>query len=67
MSFSIFISSYAETFFFFCIFYGVIYGLCSGIIINIPIYIGYQYFPDKKGRITGIILSGFGVGNLVLS
>jgi MFS family permease len=67
MSFSIFISSFAKNFTTFCIFYGVFYGIFQGLILNIPIYIGYLYFPDKKGRVTGIILSGFGVGNLVLS
>lgn len=33
----------------------------------IPIYVGCKYFPHKKGLVTGIILTAFGLSTLVLS
>ena len=33
----------------------------------VPIINAVQYFPDKKGLVSGIIVAGFGLGSFVFS
>ena len=33
----------------------------------IPVYIGFLYFPQKKGMVSGIILTGYGFGTFIFS
>jgi len=44
------------------IFIGVIGGAGIGLAYVVPIAVGMRWFPDKKGLITGLAVSGFGFG-----
>ncbi|KAL4456960.1 hypothetical protein ABPG74_014598 [Tetrahymena malaccensis] len=65
-SFLVFISSYCTYFWQYVLVYGIIFGLFSGSIYFIPIYMGYLYFPKKKGFVSGTVLAGYGLCSLVM-
>lgn len=44
---------------------GVIGGIGIGLAYVVPIAVGIQWFPNKKGMITGIAVAGFGFGALL--
>ncbi len=44
------------------IFIGMIGGAGIGLAYVVPIAVGMRWFPDKKGLITGLAVSGFGFG-----
>ena len=61
----VFISSYALKLKVFLFFYCVVYGLGSGMC-NIAILIfAWEWFPKKKGFITGLLLGAYGFGSFV--
>lgn len=41
---------------------GLVGGAGIGIAYVVPIAVGMQWFPDKKGMITGLAVAGFGFG-----
>jgi len=45
--------------------YGVIGGIGVGFAYIVPIAVLVQWFPDRRGLITGIAVGGFGAGALV--
>jgi len=44
---------------------GILGGAGIGLAYVVPIAVGIQWFPDKKGMITGIAVAGFGFGALI--
>ena len=44
---------------------GVLGGAGIGLGYVVPIAVGMQWFPDKKGLITGVAVAGFGLGAMV--
>lgn len=67
IAFSIFLSSYMENFWLFVLFYGICFGLLSGLLYIVPIFLACQYFPKSKGIITGIITGAFGLATIFSS
>ncbi|EAR99450.2 oxalate/formate antiporter (macronuclear) [Tetrahymena thermophila SB210] len=65
-SFLVFISSYCTYFWQYVLVFGILFGLFSGTIYFIPIYMGYLYFPKKKGFVSGTVLCGYGLCSLVM-
>lgn len=59
----IFASSYMTNFWAFIITYGVLNGIGSGIMYFIPLVCAWEWFPNKKGLITGIIVGSYGLGS----
>jgi OFA family oxalate/formate antiporter-like MFS transporter len=51
-----------ENFWSVCIGIGLIGGAGIGLGYVVPIAVGMQWFPDKKGMITGLAVAGFGFG-----
>ncbi len=47
------------------IFIGVIGGAGIGFAYVVPIAVGMQWFPDKKGMVTGLAVAGFGFGAML--
>lgn len=64
-AFTVFISSYAQAFWQYVIIYGLAFGVITGIVYYIPIYMGYLYFPKKKGIVSGVVLCGYGLASLI--
>lgn len=52
----------AESFWAVAIGIGLIGGAGIGLAYVVPIAVGMQWFPDKKGMITGLAVAGFGFG-----
>ena len=49
----------------FMLFFAISYGLASGLLYLLPIYICSLHFPEKKGLISGVIVSGNGIAILI--
>lgn len=47
------------------LFIGIVGGAGIGLAYVVPIAVGVQWFPDKKGVITGLAVAGFGFGATV--
>jgi len=47
----------------FIILYGGMSGIGSGMTYMLPMVCGWEYFPDNKGLITGIIIGSYGAGS----
>ncbi|NND06747.1 MAG: OFA family MFS transporter [Saprospiraceae bacterium] len=47
------------------LFIGVMAGAGIGFAYVVPIAVGIQWFPDKRGWITGLAVAGFGFGALL--
>ena len=61
----IFISSYVKSMGVFIVFYGVLFGLISGLNFMIPIIECNKYLPGKKTYVNALILMGTGMGSVV--
>lgn len=48
------------------LFYGVFSGLGTGVGYNAILAGVAGWFPDKNGRVTGILLAGFGLGSMLV-
>ncbi len=44
---------------------GILGGAGIGLGYVVPIAVGMQWFPDKKGMITGVAVAGFGLGAMI--
>lgn len=64
---AVFTSSYIQDFYLFAIVYGIFTGLSTGLLYMIPLANAYEYYPNNKGLVSGIIVSGFGLGSFVMS
>jgi len=64
MAGTVYLSSYVENFYEFSLTYGALYGLGGGLIFMSAFNVGYKYYPYKRGLISGIIASGFGLGSM---
>jgi len=42
-------------------------GLGIGFCYITPIKYGWEYFPDNKGFVSGLIMSAFGLGSFIFS
>ena len=58
-------SFFGQSFMGMLVFIGVVGGAGIGLAYVIPITVGIQWFPKKKGLITGIAVAGFGFGALI--
>lgn len=67
LSTAVFTSSFMTNFWIFIIFYGFIFGLVNGACYIVPINIGLGYLPHWGGKVSGMIVCGFGMGAFFLS
>ena len=42
-------------------------GVGCGMCYFIPLVCGWEYFPHKKGLVTGVILAGYGFSSFIFS
>lgn len=47
--------------------YGALNGAGTGFVYSVPILVGYKWFPNFKGLVSGIIVGGFGLGGVVFT
>lgn len=58
-------STFAPTFLTFTLLFAVGFGICNGITYMVATHHGWLWFPDRPGLVSGIIIGGFGFGNLI--
>ena len=63
----IFGSSYTTRLDYFMIMYGLGSGLGNGIMYMVPLVCGWDYFPEKKGRVGGSLLCAYGFSSFILN
>lgn len=49
----------------FIFFYGVVFGVAIGFAYFIPMICGWEFFPTRRGMVSGVTLGGFGFGSFV--
>ena len=47
--------------------YTLMNGIGSGMCYMVPLICGWEYFPKKRGLVTGICLGGYGFGSFIFS
>lgn len=47
--------------------YGLLFGFGGGLTYTVPLVCGYRWEPERKGLVSGVILSGFGLSALVFN
>ena len=62
---SVFASSFVTSFPLFVILYGFFFGVGIGFSYMWPIIAGWEYFPTKKGLVSGIVVCGYGFGSFI--
>mmetsp|Transcript_4692 Transcript_4692/g.7994 ORF Transcript_4692/g.7994 Transcript_4692/m.7994 type:complete len:113 (+) Transcript_4692:147-485(+) len=60
-----FISSFTKQFWVFASLYGGLSGIGTGMSYMIPMVVGWEHYPDRKGMVTGIIVGSFGFGSFI--
>jgi len=65
MNLGIFISSFMKSWWTFLIFYGILFPAGVGIVYWPPIICGWEWFPEHKGLISGLIVGGYGFGAFI--
>ena len=58
----LFSSSFITNLYAFSFLYGAFYGWGLGIWYLVPLICCWEYFPNRKGLVSGIIIGGFGFG-----
>lgn len=61
----VFLSTFAKSFVLFSVTYPVFYGMGIGFSYMAPIIWGWEYFPNKRGLVSGLIVLGFGFGSFI--
>tara|TARA_B110000285_G_C15057436_1_gene580398 strand:- start:916 stop:1077 length:162 start_codon:yes stop_codon:yes gene_type:complete len=45
--------------------YGIMCGIGVGITYFVPLVCAWEYFPERKGLVTGIIVGAYGFGAFI--
>lgn len=61
----IFIASFTKSLAAFVCSYGIMCGIGVGITYFIPLVCAWEYFPERKGLVTGIIIGAYGFGSFI--
>lgn len=59
--------TFANDFLTFTFIFSASFGCCNGLAYTIPLKICWDYFPQKRGMVSGVIICGFGLGSFIFS
>lgn len=62
---SILIATFCTSWWSFILVYSIGYPCGIGIVYWVPIILGWEWFPDRKGLVNGLIMGGYGFGSFV--
>ena len=62
-----FLSSYATSLVGFVFAFGACFGAGIGLCYLPPMICGWEYFPNRKGFVSGVVICGFGLGSFIFS
>lgn len=60
-------ASYVQNEVLFIILFGFFPGIGCGICYLVPVACVWEYFPERKGCVTGIVIGGFGISAFLFS
>jgi MFS transporter, OFA family, oxalate/formate antiporter len=63
----VFLASFMTSYIGFVLIYPTFFGIGVGFSYMAPIICGWEYFPTKRGLISGLIVGGFGFGSFIFS
>jgi len=58
-------ASFSKTFWLFFYFYAIQFPLGVGLVYYLSIQCCWEWFPERKGFVTGIIMAGYPLGTLI--
>ena len=61
----VFLSSFVTSYIAFVLIYPTLFGIGVGFSYMAPIVSGWEYFPTKRGVVSGLIVGGFGFGSFI--
>ena len=61
----VFVSSFIKSYILFCIVYPTLFGMGIGFSYMAPVVSGWEYFPNRRGLVSGLIVLGFGFGSFI--
>ena len=47
--------------------YGLLNGLGAGFVYGVPLLVGYRWFPQHKGLVSGVVVGGYGLGGILFT
>lgn len=62
---SVIAATFMPTFATFTLFYGIIFPGSIGLGYFTPLMVGWEWLPQQKGLVTGMILCGFGFASFI--
>ena len=65
MASGLFVASYIKDFYLFAAVYGLVVGICDGILYTLPLWASWKYYPHRKGLVSGVTVGGFGIGTFL--
>jgi MFS transporter, OFA family, oxalate/formate antiporter len=65
MCVSILMASLQKTWITFVLFYCIGFPIGIGIVYFVPLMCGWEWFPDNKGLVSGLVVGGFGFGAFI--
>ena len=63
----VFCSSYAQDLEWYLFFYCVMNGLGCGMCYFVALICAWEWYPDRKGLVTGLTLGGYGFGSFIFA
>jgi MFS family permease len=61
----LFVCSYSQNYYLFIFMYAVVLGFGFGVLYMVSLRNAWQFFPNKKGMLSGLIMSFYSVGAIV--
>jgi MFS transporter, OFA family, oxalate/formate antiporter len=64
---AVLISSFMTTETLFVVFYAVLFAVGIGLDYFTPLMCGWEWMPERRGFVSGIIIGGFGFGTFIFA
>jgi len=64
---SIYLASFMKSWWVFYIIYAYGFSTGIGLVYSIPVVLGWEWFPKRKGLISGLIIGAYGFGAFIFS
>ena len=62
-----YLSSLITNFLLFEWFFMITFGFATGFTSMLSVYVAWQYFPGHEGKVSGVIMGGFGIGGFMFT
>ena len=63
----IFLASYTTNFYWFLLCYAGVQGVGAGMCYMAPLICGWEWYPDRKGLVSGVMVAGYGFSSFIFS